>query len=50
MIPVTVNGHGLREVVLIFYFNHINIALTGNASVGVRETVLPYPWYAFPTT
>jgi hypothetical protein len=40
MLPVTVNGHGLREVVLIFYFNHLHITLTGNASVGVRETVV----------
>jgi len=40
MLPVTVNGHGLREVLLIFYFTHLHIALAGNASIGTRETVI----------
>lgn len=40
MLPVTVNGHGLREVLLIFYFSHLHIALAGNASIGTRETVV----------
>ena len=40
MMPVTVNGHGLREVLLIFYFTYFHIALTGYAEVGVKETVV----------
>jgi len=40
MLPVTVNGHGLREIILIFYFNHLRIGLAGGASIGVRETVV----------
>lgn len=40
MLPVTVNGHGLRELLLIFYFNHLHIALAGNTGIGVRETVV----------
>lgn len=40
LIPVTVNGHGLREVLLIFYFTHFHIALSGYAGVGVKETVI----------
>jgi uncharacterized membrane protein YbhN (UPF0104 family) len=40
MMPVTVNGHGLREVLLIYYFTHFHIALNGYAGVGVKETVI----------
>lgn len=40
MAPVTVNGHGLREVLLIFYFTHLHISISGDASIGVRETVI----------
>ena len=40
MMPVTVNGHGLREVLLIYYFTHFHLALSGHANVGVKETVI----------
>jgi uncharacterized membrane protein YbhN (UPF0104 family) len=37
LIPVTVNGHGLREILLIGYFTYMGVAVTGHA---VRETAL----------
>ena len=40
MLPVTVNGHGLREVLLIFYFTKLGITLPGSASRGVQETAV----------
>ena len=42
MLPLTVNGHGLREVILIFYFNHLHVVLAGNTGIGVRETVIAF--------
>ena len=38
--PVTINGHGLREVLLIFYFTQMHIAPGGFAGAGIRETVV----------
>lgn len=40
MLPITVNGHGLRELLLIFYFTYFHIASAGHAEVGVKETVI----------
>lgn len=40
LLPVTINGHGLREVVLIFYFTAMHITMQGNPAVGVAETVV----------
>ena len=37
MIPVTINGHGLREVLLIAYFGYMRIAVAGYP---VRETAV----------
>jgi uncharacterized membrane protein YbhN (UPF0104 family) len=39
LIPVTVNGHGLREMLLLFYFTRLHIALPSMAGVGPMETV-----------
>ncbi len=40
LLPVTINGHGLREMLLIFYFQHLQIGLGGAAGAGVKETVV----------
>jgi uncharacterized membrane protein YbhN (UPF0104 family) len=37
MFPVTINGHGLRELLLIGYFSHLGIRITQRADVGFRE-------------
>lgn len=37
--PVTVNGHGLREVLLIFYFSHLHISRAG-PGIGAAETAV----------
>ncbi len=37
--PVTVNGHGLREVLLYFYLHQMGVSLAGTA-VGPAETVI----------
>jgi uncharacterized membrane protein YbhN (UPF0104 family) len=39
LIPVTVNGHGLREMLLLFYFTHLHIILKSTAGAGPMETV-----------
>ena len=40
MIPVTVNGHGLREMLLIYYFKHLHVTLAGQQAIGVNETAI----------
>jgi len=40
MMPVTVNGHGLREVLLIFYFNKLGIAAPAALGSGVKEAAV----------
>jgi hypothetical protein len=40
MIPVTVNGHGLREILLIFYFGKLGITLHGSCLYSIQETVI----------
>jgi hypothetical protein len=37
MLPVTVNGHGLREVLLIGYFTEMQIRITGRTDVAYQE-------------
>lgn len=37
LLPVTINGHGLRELLLIGYFTQMGITLTGAYGGGVRE-------------
>jgi len=40
LIPVTVNGHGLREMLMLFYFSHLHIALSSSTGAGPMETTL----------
>ena len=40
MVPVTINGHGLRELLLIAYFGYLGVTVTGHAAVDVRETAI----------
>lgn len=37
MVPATINGHGLRELLLIAYFSYLGITLHGHADSGVQE-------------
>lgn len=37
LLPVTINGHGLRELLLIGYFTQMGITLTGAHGGGARE-------------
>lgn len=38
MAPITINGHGLREIVLIGYFGYLGVTAAGQADT--RETVI----------
>lgn len=40
LLPVTVNGHGLREVLLIFYFTEFHIHLASGTSAAIPEIVV----------
>ncbi len=40
MIPVTVNGHGLREILLVFYLGKLGIAMQNGAPIAVKETAI----------
>ena len=40
MLPVTINGHGLRELLLIGYFNHLGIRLATSPVADVRDVVV----------
>ncbi|MFZ4681502.1 MAG: lysylphosphatidylglycerol synthase transmembrane domain-containing protein [Terrimicrobiaceae bacterium] len=40
LLPVTVNGHGLREVLLIFYFTQFGVHLAGGQPAGIAEIVI----------
>ena len=42
MMPITVNGHGLREVLLIFYFGKLGLGLADHSSMGVQETAIAF--------
>jgi hypothetical protein len=39
LVPITVNGHGLREVLLVFYFSQLHISL-GGVGIGATETAV----------
>ena len=39
LVPITVNGHGLREVLLLFYFGQMQLSVGGDG-IGPAETVL----------
>jgi uncharacterized protein (TIRG00374 family) len=40
MLPITINGHGLREVLLIAYFSAMSIRLGGRAEVDYRSVAV----------
>ena len=40
LLPVTVNGHGLREILLIFYFTEFGIRIGGGQTAGVPGIVI----------
>lgn len=37
MVPVTINGHGLRELLLIAYFTHFGVTIIGTGETRVQE-------------
>jgi uncharacterized protein (TIRG00374 family) len=40
LLPITINGHGLRELLLIGYFTKMGVTLTGSSTHGVREIAI----------
>ena len=40
LVPITVNGHGLRELVLIYYFNALHIVPASGTVAGAAEVVV----------
>jgi hypothetical protein len=42
MLPVTINGHGLRELLLIAYFTQVGIGIDGFGGSGVREIAVAF--------
>lgn len=40
MVPVTINGHGLREVLWIAYFGTMNITVAGRGELNTTDTVV----------
>ena len=40
LLPVTINGHGLRELLLIGYFQHFGVGLTIGTAAGLQEIVV----------
>ncbi|HSH38664.1 MAG TPA: lysylphosphatidylglycerol synthase transmembrane domain-containing protein [Chthoniobacterales bacterium] len=42
LIPVTINGHGLRELLLIGYLSYLHIGLNGNAPGSTQEIAVAW--------
>ena len=40
LIPVTINGHGLRELLLIGYFSYMGITVAGHPEIRVEDTAV----------
>ena len=40
MIPITINGHGLRELLLIGYFGAMGVAIAGHSDLKVQDTAV----------
>jgi glycosyltransferase 2 family protein len=40
MVPITINGHGLREILLTGYFQLLGVAVVAGPSGGVREAAV----------
>ncbi|MDQ6760378.1 MAG: flippase-like domain-containing protein [Acidobacteriota bacterium] len=37
LLPVTINGHGLRELLLVAYFTHFSVSIAGQTGPAVQE-------------
>jgi hypothetical protein len=37
MLPVTINGHGLRELLLVGYFTHFGVTIVGHSGMPVQD-------------
>jgi uncharacterized membrane protein YbhN (UPF0104 family) len=42
LLPITINGHGLRELLLIGYFTQMNITVGGQVPTSVREIAIAF--------
>lgn len=42
MLPISINGHGLREVMIIGYFTQLHVTLAGHPAAGVREIAVAF--------
>jgi uncharacterized protein (TIRG00374 family) len=42
MLPITISGHGLRELLLIGYFTEMGVTLSSNAGSAVREIAIAF--------
>jgi len=42
LLPITINGHGLRELLLIGYFTQMNITVGGQALASFREMAVAF--------
>ncbi len=40
MLPITINGHGLRELLLIGYFTHLGVHISGQMDIAYREVAV----------
>lgn len=40
LLPITINGHGLRELLLISYFGYFGVVVTGQSENAIRETAV----------
>lgn len=40
LLPITINGHGIRELLLIGYFTHLGVTLSGVQVSGVQEVAV----------
>ncbi|MDQ6623566.1 MAG: ATP-binding protein, partial [Verrucomicrobiota bacterium] len=40
LIPITINGHGLRELLLISYFRYLGIVVSGSSDISVQDTAV----------
>ena len=49
LIPVTINGHGLREVLLIGYLSYMGVVVPGQSGVNARETAIALSMLAVAT-
>jgi hypothetical protein len=47
--PITINGHGLREVLLIGYLGYMGVVVPGHSGVDARETAIALSMLAVAT-